>query len=268
MPLPRLVPGILAALLTLSFFMTWVSLDLGFVSRKVSGSALPGELRGLMVAGDAMNVAFGGASSGAGTAALVFYLLYLIPILGALLAYRALTGKAGRLPLKGQAILTGLVSLLLAGLMGLLLGNLLGADLSSLLVGNGYGLTLLVSLGLILAPVFLKREAALSLSAEQQRRIQQQGQQAVTQASGWLKDRQEQVASRLEEGRVNKALGRRTNRDLLTRSDQVIAPRGSVITHGLIDQARQAGVLDLLLGSVENADDAATQPGASRSAKP
>lgn len=267
MPLQRLVPGIFAALLTLSFFMTWVNIDLGFFSRKVSGSALPGQLRDLLTASDAMSVAFGGASSGAGTAALIFYLLYLIPILGTLLAYRAFTGKRGRLALKGQAILTGLVSLLLAGLMGLLLSNLLGADLSSLLVGNGYGLALLTSLGLILTPLFLKREAALSLSPEQQRRVQQRGQQAVTQASGWLKDRQQQVTSRLEEGRVSKALGRRTNRDLLTRDDQVIAPRGSVITHGLVEQARQADVLDLLLGSVDNMDTPG-QPETSRSTGP
>lgn len=251
MPLQRLVIAVLSSLLTLSFFMTWIQIDLGFFVRKVSGSALPGQIRSILAAGDAMSVAFGGSSSGAGAASIIFYLLYFIPITAAFLAFRAITDRPGRQPLRVQAMITGGVGAILAGVMGLLLGNLIGSDLSAILVGNGYGLTLLTSVGLLLTPLLVKADAKLKFTPEQQRQAREQGQLALTQAGGWLTDRQQQAKSHIENTRLKHALGRKTNRDLLTAADELLAPQGTVITHQLISQARQAGVIDLLLASVD-----------------
>lgn len=265
MPPQRLAITVLSALLTLSFLMTWVRIDLGFFERKITGVALPGQLHALLNAGNAMNEAVTGQSSGVGLFALSFYVLYLIPLSAAALLFRAVTNRAGRLSIKVQAILTGALSLALAGLFGLLLSQLVGTDLAALLTGKGYGLTLLTALSLIIVPVFLKRDhpATLSLTPEQQERVRHQGQQAqhaLFQAGGWMKAQQQQLSERLEEARLKQALGRRIDRDLLNSVDQVVAERGTVITHALIDRARQEGVLDLLLGSV----DGTSAPSASK----
>lgn len=53
-----------------------------------------------------------------------------------------------------------------------------------------------------------------------------------------------------EQKRINDALGRPTTRVILDQSDHVILNTGDLITHAAIDQARQAGALDVLLDSV------------------
>jgi len=57
-----------------------------------------------------------------------------------------------------------------------------------------------------------------------------------------------------EQKRINDALGRPTTRVILDPSDHVILNTGDLITHAAIDQARQAGALDVLLDSVYTTD--------------
>lgn len=57
-----------------------------------------------------------------------------------------------------------------------------------------------------------------------------------------------------EQKRINDALGRPTTRVILDQSDHVILNTGDLITHAAIDQARQAGALDVLLDSVYTTD--------------
>lgn len=61
---------------------------------------------------------------------------------------------------------------------------------------------------------------------------------------------QEQSARKLEEQRIKGALGRPVTRVILDGFDNVILNVGELITHRAIDEAREAGVLDVLLNSV------------------
>lgn len=69
----------------------------------------------------------------------------------------------------------------------------------------------------------------------------------VKEQSGALRD---QTSAELEERRIKAALGHVTDRVVLDHEDNVVLERGEIITHKAIEQARQAGVLDILLGSV------------------
>ncbi|HMA34687.1 MAG TPA: PRC-barrel domain-containing protein [Chloroflexia bacterium] len=60
----------------------------------------------------------------------------------------------------------------------------------------------------------------------------------------------DQSDSRIEQGRIDAALGRPASRVILDRQDTVILNTGDIITNAAIAQARQAGVLHILLGSV------------------
>lgn len=64
----------------------------------------------------------------------------------------------------------------------------------------------------------------------------------------------EQSVQELEEQRIKHALGRPADRVILDREDNVILERGELITNKVVERARQAGVLDLLLGSVSSED--------------
>jgi hypothetical protein len=242
----RMIIGSFAALLTLSFFLPWIHLDLGFFAQSFSGAALPGQLRSLMAAGDAINSAFGGQATGASSVALLFYVLFLIPVLSGLLAWRAFSGRGGRLSLRALAAVTGLTGLLLAGLLGALLSSLIGSELSELLTGGGYLLTLLTAGGLVVAAAFLKNSNRVALTPEQQAAVQARGQQALAGTGQWLG----QQATRAER-RVRRAVGLTAGRTVLGAQDRVIAARGTVITDALIEQARAAGVLSALLDSAE-----------------
>lgn len=54
-----------------------------------------------------------------------------------------------------------------------------------------------------------------------------------------------------EESRIQSALGRHVNRTILDAADNVILNEGELITHGAIERARQADVLETLLDSVD-----------------
>ncbi len=61
---------------------------------------------------------------------------------------------------------------------------------------------------------------------------------------------QEQSARKLEEQRIKNALGRPVTRVILDEFDNVILNVGELITHQAIEEAQEAGVLDVLLHSV------------------
>jgi uncharacterized protein YrrD len=65
-----------------------------------------------------------------------------------------------------------------------------------------------------------------------------------------LTDFQNRSAQAIEQKRILGALGRPVNRVILDQQDQVILNVGELITHQSIEVARQAGVLEVLLGSV------------------
>lgn len=71
----------------------------------------------------------------------------------------------------------------------------------------------------------------------------------------------------IEAQRLKKALGRPVNRVLLDSQDNVILNIGEVITHQAIEKARQAGVLDILLESVDGRNRAVS-PEAGRAPLP
>ncbi len=63
-------------------------------------------------------------------------------------------------------------------------------------------------------------------------------------------DLQERSAQAVEEKRIKGALGRAVTRVILDRNDGVILNIGDLITHQAVADARQSGVLDILLDSV------------------
>lgn len=51
----------------------------------------------------------------------------------------------------------------------------------------------------------------------------------------------------IQQGRINHALGRYVTKNILNNEDKMLARRGSMITHKLIDRADEAGVIDQVL---------------------
>ena len=64
-------------------------------------------------------------------------------------------------------------------------------------------------------------------------------------------DLRERAAEVIEKHRIERALGRRVNRVILDSEDEIILNESDVITHEAIEQAREAGVLKMLLDSVD-----------------
>jgi hypothetical protein len=64
----------------------------------------------------------------------------------------------------------------------------------------------------------------------------------------------------LEEERIKGAVGRPVSRVILDPQDNVLLNVGEIITYRAIQQARQTGVLDVLLGSVAKVEPEITQP--------
>lgn len=88
--------------------------------------------------------------------------------------------------------------------------------------------------------------------------VSQETTELLGKARDWLGEKREQAESALErrereaqEAQIRDALGRPVTRVILTPGDRVILNVGEVVTHRAVDEARAAGVLDLLLGSVE-----------------
>ncbi len=95
-------------------------------------------------------------------------------------------------------------------------------------------------------------------SGQQAAESVQQGTQNVTQGATNLWEKlketvggaQEHAAEKLEEQRINAALGRPTDRVILDPQDNVILNAGELITNQAVKMARDSGVLDILLSSV------------------
>lgn len=95
-------------------------------------------------------------------------------------------------------------------------------------------------------------EAAAKLSAGTSRLFER--------AKNWVEDRrddaEEAIRQREDEAeaeRIRAALGRPVSRAVLTSTDQVVLAPGELVTHQAVARAQAAGVLDLLLDSVEPA---------------
>lgn len=101
------------------------------------------------------------------------------------------------------------------------------------------------------------READRAYTGERQ---ETQSQASAGPANLWdrlkskMSDFQEQGSQEAEEHRIKRALGRPTNRVILDPQDNVILNVGEIITHKAVTEARQAGVLDILLSSVYDKD--------------
>ncbi len=74
-----------------------------------------------------------------------------------------------------------------------------------------------------------------------------------------VSDTQEAASQQAEEFRINRAIGRPTNRVILDRQDNVILNVGELITHQAVESARRSGVLDMLLSSVYDKDPELSQ---------
>ena len=81
-------------------------------------------------------------------------------------------------------------------------------------------------------------------------------------------DKKAEMDAAAQQKKINDALGRPVTRVILDQSDKVLLNTGDLITHAAINDARQAGVLDVLLDSVYEGDPEitpemlrATEPG-------
>jgi sRNA-binding protein len=100
--------------------------------------------------------------------------------------------------------------------------------------------------------------ASLSSAAANANASLQESAQSVKEGAGNLWERiktrvsetQETTAREAEEQRIKYAVGRPTTRVILDKQDNVILNVGELITHKAVEDARQAGVLDMLLDSV------------------
>lgn len=76
---------------------------------------------------------------------------------------------------------------------------------------------------------------------------------------GKISETQATATHEAEVARINYAVGRPVTRVILDKQDNVILNVGELITHKSVEEARQAGVLDMLLSSVYDKDPELTQ---------
>ncbi len=76
----------------------------------------------------------------------------------------------------------------------------------------------------------------------------------VADLTGAAHEKKAEYDAQSEQNKINNALGRPTTRVILDQSDNVILNTGDLITNAAVNQARTAGVLDILLDSVYTAD--------------
>ncbi|ACO45661.1 PRC-barrel domain-containing protein [Deinococcus deserti] len=93
-------------------------------------------------------------------------------------------------------------------------------------------------------------------------------------ARQWFNDRREETEAAIQERqvaeqeqRIREALGRPVNRVILAPDDSVILNIGEIITHRAVQSARDAGVLDILLGSVSK-ENVSIDPLSTRPSEP
>jgi uncharacterized protein YrrD len=72
--------------------------------------------------------------------------------------------------------------------------------------------------------------------------------------TGSAQEKKAEHDNKVEQGKINNALGRPVTRVILDRSDAIILNTGDLITNSAVNRAREAGVLDILLDSVYAVD--------------
>lgn len=94
-------------------------------------------------------------------------------------------------------------------------------------------------------------------AGSQARQISNQVQYGTVSALEWVKQTADELygksSSAIMDQRIKGALGRPVNRVILDQNDSVILNVGELVTHRAIAEARQADVLDILLGSIHDA---------------
>jgi hypothetical protein len=72
--------------------------------------------------------------------------------------------------------------------------------------------------------------------------------------TGQAHEKKADYDSKSEQNKINNALGRPVTRVILSKNDTMILNTGDLITNAAVNQARDAGVLEILLDSVYTAD--------------
>lgn len=78
--------------------------------------------------------------------------------------------------------------------------------------------------------------------------------QKASELTGAAHEKKAEYDAQAEQSRINNALGRPVTRVILDQQDSVILNTGDLITHAAINQAREAGALEILFDSVYTAD--------------
>jgi uncharacterized protein YrrD len=95
------------------------------------------------------------------------------------------------------------------------------------------------------------KKRARDFSESTQARTKESARQAWTSAKGTASELRDKAISLFEQKRIERAIGKRTNRVVLDVNDTMILDEGERITHESIRRARDAGVLSVLLSSAE-----------------
>lgn len=101
--------------------------------------------------------------------------------------------------------------------------------------------------------------ATLSSAGDRLEGVTHQARAGATNLWERIKGKVSDIQDQAETARINQAIGRPVNRVILDPQDQVILNVGELITHQAVTDARQAGVLDILLSSVYDKDPEITQ---------
>ena len=80
--------------------------------------------------------------------------------------------------------------------------------------------------------------------------VKQKTKEALDTIKQKSKETKDEVVSRVEDTRIRQALGKPVTRVILDQNDLMILNTGELITNEVIEKARTAGVLDMLLSSV------------------
>ncbi len=105
-----------------------------------------------------------------------------------------------------------------------------------------------------------QKEAAKSKTQKMRSSTQEKLQESTTQIKSGLTDAwkniktktallRDKTTTKMEDNKINEALGRPVSRVILDKEDHVILNTGDLITNHAIDEARQAGVLSMMLSS-------------------
>ena len=85
-------------------------------------------------------------------------------------------------------------------------------------------------------------------------RLREEAAEAVSDVRRTIEEWTGRAQARSEQERIQDALGRPVTRVILDSNDQVILNTGEIVTHRAIERARTAGVLDILLDSVDKSE--------------